>query len=223
MNAEHWHDRARTDAVMQAIDAYVYSDKAKPLSGWHDDYRGKDRTGAYLPALQQVKAEFRGLVEAVIANGLGQKCVQLGLGSYGAAHVAFRQMFDIVCSVDMYSTPHTELEKRWATDPRADIFFVGDTHSQITQKAVADAIGLCDVLFIDAGHNLNDVRLDYRDYSPLVRKGGIVAFHDSLLRKGYEAEIEVWRFMAELKAQGVPLVDIGSEVGISLYVKGGHD
>lgn len=35
-----------------------------------------------------------------------------------------------------------------------------------------------DLLFIDADHSLEGVRLDYAMYSPLVRPGGIVMFHD---------------------------------------------
>jgi predicted O-methyltransferase YrrM len=35
-----------------------------------------------------------------------------------------------------------------------------------------------DVLFVDGDHTLEGVEADFRMYSPLVRNGGIVAFHD---------------------------------------------
>lgn len=35
-----------------------------------------------------------------------------------------------------------------------------------------------DMLFIDADHTYEGVKLDYTMYAPLVRKGGIIAFHD---------------------------------------------
>lgn len=35
-----------------------------------------------------------------------------------------------------------------------------------------------DFLFIDAGHTYHEVRLDYEMYSPLVRDGGLIGFHD---------------------------------------------
>lgn len=35
-----------------------------------------------------------------------------------------------------------------------------------------------DFLFIDGDHSYNGARADYELYSPLVRKGGIIAFHD---------------------------------------------
>jgi predicted O-methyltransferase YrrM len=35
-----------------------------------------------------------------------------------------------------------------------------------------------DLLFIDGDHSYNGVKKDFTDYSPLVRKGGWIAFHD---------------------------------------------
>jgi len=37
---------------------------------------------------------------------------------------------------------------------------------------------MIDLLFIDGDHRYEGVRKDFEMYSPLVRKGGIVAFHD---------------------------------------------
>ena len=38
-----------------------------------------------------------------------------------------------------------------------------------------------DFLFIDGDHSYAGVKQDYEDYSPLVRPGGLVAFHDTLM------------------------------------------
>jgi predicted O-methyltransferase YrrM len=35
-----------------------------------------------------------------------------------------------------------------------------------------------DVLFIDGDHTYDGVKADYQMYRPLVRKGGLIAFHD---------------------------------------------
>jgi predicted O-methyltransferase YrrM len=35
-----------------------------------------------------------------------------------------------------------------------------------------------DVLFIDGDHSTEGMLQDFRDYAPLVRKGGIIAVHD---------------------------------------------
>jgi len=41
-----------------------------------------------------------------------------------------------------------------------------------------------DFLFIDGDHSFNAVKFDYEAYKPLVRSGGIIAFHDILPREG---------------------------------------
>lgn len=53
-----------------------------------------------------------------------------------------------------------------------------DSHDSATHKAVSDHVADVDVLFIDGDHSLEGVRRDFDDYTPLVRKGGLVALHD---------------------------------------------
>lgn len=71
---------------------------------------------------------------------------------------------------------------------------VGDSHNLDTLNLVkeelttieylkwgdisGDAPPLVDLLFIDGDHTLSGVRQDYEMYSPLVRPGGVIAFHD---------------------------------------------
>jgi len=40
-----------------------------------------------------------------------------------------------------------------------------------------------DLLFIDADHSYRAVSTDWKDWSPFVRKGGIIAFHDYYIKK----------------------------------------
>jgi len=44
-------------------------------------------------------------------------------------------------------------------------------------KTIADH-GMVDFLFIDGDHTYGGVKMDFEMYSPLVKKGGIIAFHD---------------------------------------------
>jgi predicted O-methyltransferase YrrM len=53
-----------------------------------------------------------------------------------------------------------------------------------------------DFLFIDGDHRYEGVRLDFEMYSPLVRGGGLVAFHDIVQDGGAE---EVYKFWNETK------------------------
>lgn len=201
------------ESVMRDIDAYVYSVAAAPWRGWHDDYRGKDRTPLYMPALQQVKGEFEDFVRVILATGKAQKALQLGLGESGAAHVAWRQIFGFVCSVDVEPQALENLRSRYLLGP-GDVLILGDTHAPATLMKAAQH-GPYDMLFIDAGHTKREAMRDYQDYAPLVRRGGIVAFHDSLPRKGYEKEIEVWQVIDALSESGERWATVGAEVGIS--------
>lgn len=56
----------------------------------------------------------------------------------------------------------------------------GDSHSPDILKQVKDILAgrTADYLFIDGDHSYNGVKADYETFSPLVRVGGIVAFHD---------------------------------------------
>jgi predicted O-methyltransferase YrrM len=57
----------------------------------------------------------------------------------------------------------------------------GDSGDPATVAAVrAAAGGPLDLLFVDGDHSLAGVRRDHETYGPLVRSGGIVAFHDIL-------------------------------------------
>lgn len=58
--------------------------------------------------------------------------------------------------------------------------------------------GEVDFLFIDGDHTYEGVKSDYEMYSPLVRKGGLIAFHD-IREHPPETGCEVKKFWDELK------------------------
>lgn len=57
---------------------------------------------------------------------------------------------------------------------------VADSHSYTTKQTVSDVLNgeLLDFLFIDGDHTYEGVKKDYMMYSPLVKKGGYIGFHD---------------------------------------------
>lgn len=57
---------------------------------------------------------------------------------------------------------------------------IGDSHSaEFRERVITELDGEpVDFLFIDGDHTEAGVRQDYEDYSPLVRPGGLIAFHD---------------------------------------------
>ncbi|MBU6402677.1 MAG: class I SAM-dependent methyltransferase [Verrucomicrobia bacterium] len=78
-----------------------------------------------------------------------------------------------------------------------------DSHARTTRDRVRNLLrgAPIDFLFIDGDHRYEGVRADFEDYSPLVRDGGWVGFHDIV--PGPERGVGgVPRFWAELKPTG---------------------
>jgi predicted O-methyltransferase YrrM len=73
-----------------------------------------------------------------------------------------------------------------------------DSHSAETLTSVSSLAQALDLLFIDGDHSYAGVRRDFEMYAPLVRQGGMIAFHD-IARHPPERRCEVSRFWAELK------------------------
>jgi predicted O-methyltransferase YrrM len=75
-----------------------------------------------------------------------------------------------------------------------------DSHKPETVKEVCDLYGdhPVDFAFIDGDHSYEGVKSDFFNYGPLVRPGGMIAFHDILPRSDL-AEIQVDRFWREIR------------------------
>ncbi|MBN1527380.1 MAG: glycosyltransferase [Candidatus Omnitrophica bacterium] len=85
--------------------------------------------------------------------------------------------------------------------PGQKIFLIRkDSHRVTTLKEAATMLKdkPVDLLFIDGDHTYEGVRKDFEMYSPLVRKGGIIAFHDIVVHAP-ESGCEVSRFWEEIK------------------------
>jgi predicted O-methyltransferase YrrM len=74
----------------------------------------------------------------------------------------------------------------------------GDSHSEEVAARVRNITQSLDVLFIDGDHTYEGVKHDFLSYSPLVRPGGIVAFHD-IAEHPKETGCDVSRFWNEVK------------------------
>lgn len=179
-------------------DELLRSPKYAPRWGWHDDHAYADGTANYLPAVMQVRAEWQALIEALDPlKGMGNACLQLGIGPSVASHDLWRMFFDRTVSIDLGRILVDEALPDWGAD----------TH-EIRAMCFAESHAPYDLLFIDAGHTYHDVRADYETYARLVRPGGLIAFHDALPRAAYP-EVEVHRFLAELPGMTI----VGNEVG----------
>jgi len=76
----------------------------------------------------------------------------------------------------------------------------GDSHSAEAKARVLRILAgqPLDYLFIDGDHTYAGVQRDFEMYSPLVRSGGIVAFHD-IATHSPDSDCQVERFWREIK------------------------
>ena len=77
-----------------------------------------------------------------------------------------------------------------------------DAHEDSTKQSLLDILAgrPIEFLFIDGDHTYEGVKTDFEMYSPLVRPGGVVAFHDIVQHRS-ETGCEVDRFWNEIKSQ----------------------
>lgn len=80
-----------------------------------------------------------------------------------------------------------------------------DSHTEEARRKVLRRFSAIDFLFIDGDHSLTGVKQDFDMYSPLVKKGGIIAFHDACYHADGTEEVDI--FWQEIKNQ-YPYVEI---------------
>lgn len=140
-----------------------------------------------VPAYQNL-AEFGALWETV-AKGQHTRVVEIG-SLFGGTLWYWARLPKIatLVSVDLPSTWHgvadgvREARKSWRDWMPADVEFVDvdlDSGKPFTTQLVQEITGPIDFLFIDGDHTYDGVRTDWLLWSPLVRPGGLVAFHDT--------------------------------------------
>lgn len=216
-------DHPSSNAIIGRIDSLIGRDPAavnpafSPYWGWHDDHRATDGTPAYLPALQQVRAETRDLLTVLASQffssspfsdpfPLHGSALQLGLGPAGAAsHEVLRLVFRHVVSIDLGRVlidGGPPLPGLNTADPAA--VHLASSHAPY------------DFLMIDADHSAAGTERDHHFYGPMVRSGGIIAFHDALRRPGFEEAVTVWRYLETIHQ---PVYLIGREVGVAWLIK----
>jgi len=103
----------------------------------------------------------------------------------------------------------------------------GDSHDPEMHQRFAEQLGgeRLDFLFIDGDHTYEGVKQDFEKYSPHVKEGGIIAFHDIVDRPEH-SEIEVNRFWTEIKRRYPHQELIESDasrrtIGIGVLIKTG--
>jgi predicted O-methyltransferase YrrM len=115
----------------------------------------------------------------------------------------------ILISVDLYQSIEKRILFKYIKKGKQKIYLIqGDSHSIETLRKIKAILrdNKVDFLFIDADNSYEGVKKDFEMYSPLVRKGGIIAFHDIIpdyytrygIKTGSWAG-EVYKFWNEIK------------------------
>jgi predicted O-methyltransferase YrrM len=135
-----------------------------------------------------------------------QGVVEIGsfLGGTLAAWCKVAAPDAVLVSVDLpdeSETPATpdDLQRLVRSRQRLEVVR-GDSHADGTRREVEAGLAgrEVDFLMIDADHSYDGVRRDFELYAPLVRDGGLVAFHDIVRHTGLP-NIDVARFWAEIR------------------------
>jgi cephalosporin hydroxylase len=87
------------------------------------------------------------------------------------------------------------------SEQRIDLLMPADSHDPATRARIDDMLAgrPVDFLFVDGDHSCEGVWADFELYSPLVRAGGLIAFHD-VSQHTYPAVEGVARFWREFTA-----------------------
>lgn len=159
----------------------------------------------------QVHSEFQRF--ASVVAGLRPKFV-LEIGTcFGGTLFVLSRLADptaTIVSVDLpggkygggYQSLRVPLYRQFPGKERKLHLIRDNSHTLETQKKVQQILGdnKLDLMFIDGDHTYDGVKADFIGYLPLVRTGGMIAFHD-IADHPKDASCEVWRFWNEIKGQ----------------------
>jgi predicted O-methyltransferase YrrM len=143
----------------------------------------------------QKPAELAGFL--ALAMDLDPLDLVVEVGSFdGGTLWAWQQICGEVVGVDLPPPGH---ETTVRLNSLGCPIVCGDSHDPATVQRLAETIGgrPVDMLFIDGDHTYDGVKADYDLYSPLVRPGGLIGFHD-ICQHPSMPFVQVNRFWATL-------------------------
>ncbi len=183
----------RLKGIMEQLDAWV----AKHGNGKYEQGDWVPMQDFMIPddaGIQQDREEIKEFVSRLLSGGRLGTALEVGLGYYGSTHFLWRLLFDKVITIEKsherirtFGTHMRAFHGRWTLDDRRSSFIIGMSYEPSTiQKTYQCASDGVDLLFIDGDHQYASVLTDWLLYSPLVRPGGLIAFHDiALTVKGH--------------------------------------
>lgn len=151
----------------------------------------------------QVPSELLQL-SRIVSEANPQFVMEIGTFSGGTLFVLARacKRNATIVSLDIGATNflRKSMLKTFAINGGKIIPLTADSHAPETHRRVRDVLGSnqLDLLFIDGDHSYEGVKRDFDLYAPLVRRGGIVAFHN-IAEHPVPSQCEVSQFWHEVK------------------------
>lgn len=150
--------------------------------------------------------------------------VELGTRGGGSLFILAQTSpaLEVLVSIDLpggihgggYAAPRAKLYQKFVAnkpDCRLDLVRL-DSQKPSTVEHLKRLLGgrPIDFLFIDADHRYEGVKRDFELYQPLVRPGGLIAFHD-IRPNIQDQDTQVYRLWDQLKAEGRDVEEIVNE------------
>lgn len=159
----------------------------------------------------QIQRELRSML-AVYEDLAPQGVVEIGTWTGGTLYYWLRyateraKVISIDLGPDLWVPPDPTFDNSiwwdWAP-PGVQLYaLTGNSQDEQIRKQVEDITGGgIDWLFIDGDHTYEGVKADWETWRPLVRQGGVVAFHD-LKSPAWSPHIQVGKLWQEIKLAG---------------------
>lgn len=162
----------------------------------------------------QKPLEFAAFLE-MVAKHRPEVILEIGLGKAGSSWALSKlDGVDLMIGIDLPGGPWgggPEVgQMQFVADhtPATRHYIAGNSHNGEALQAVKKSLGerQVDLLFIDGDHSYGGVKTDYLLFSPFVRPGGLIAFHD-ICEHDPSTGCEVKRWWDEMKNGGLPPED----------------
>ncbi len=177
-------DFPRSVEALRELESEMYAAGASPVD-IPASFTGYGEFRKIRPA--QIRSEIQGLFE-IVRDLKPQVVCEIGTALGGTFYIWCQAAADDahLISLDLphqfYSPNRREFYGKFAKEGQRTCFLPGNSHEESALASLKRELAgrQIDFLFIDGDHSDPGVRQDFATFSPLVRKGGVIAFHDIL-------------------------------------------
>lgn len=142
----------------------------------------------------QQREEFLEFLRVVCQANLHGVVVEVGLDQ-GGTHMSWRFLFEQVVTLEIDVNKCVKFLATNRVDSKSKII-CADSSDERTGEMLKKMFKSVDLVFIDGDHQYSSVLCDYKCLGGLVRKGGIIAFHDTIGR--HPSHLGVVKFLKKL-------------------------